>query len=378
MKVLTILTYYHPHWTGLTMIAQRIAEGLARQGHEVTVLTTQHQQDLARNEVVDGVRVIRLRQIGRLSRGVVAPSFPVAAHRLIGETDVVQIHTPLMEGAMVGALCRVQRRPLLMTHQGDLVMPEGLVNQAIQRVGTTMLSLTARSATRITTHNADYLENSSFLQPFRAKSTAIYPPIDIPAPQPEGVAALRSELGLQGKRLVGFAGRFVEEKGFDSLLRAIPALLAAVPDAQLVYAGEHNIVYERFFERCQPLIEQNRSHLTFVGLVNDRQRLANFYGMCDVFVLPSRTDCFASVQVEAMLAGTPVVATNIPGGREAVRRTGMGLLVSPHDPAALADGLATVLSDPGSYERSRSEIRAVFDPEQSIDQYEEVLGELVG
>ncbi|TEU08071.1 MAG: glycosyltransferase [Anaerolineales bacterium] len=46
--------------------------------------------------------------------------------------------------------------------------------------------------------------------------------------------------------------------------------------------------------------------------------------MCDVFALPSRTDCFPSVQIEAMMCGTPVVATNILGAREVVRVTGMG------------------------------------------------------
>ena len=72
MRILTILTYYRPHWTGLTMIAQRIAEGMARRGHDVTVLTTQHHPELPRDEVVAHVRVVRLKQIARLSRAVQA------------------------------------------------------------------------------------------------------------------------------------------------------------------------------------------------------------------------------------------------------------------------------------------------------------------
>ncbi len=61
-----------------------------------------------------------------------------------------------------------------------------------------------------------------------------------------------------------------------------------------------------------------------LGLIVERQELADFYAMCDVFALPSRTNCFPSVQIEAMMCGTPVVATNIPGAREVVRVTGMG------------------------------------------------------
>lgn len=378
MKILTILTYYHPHWTGLTAIAKRIAEGLAAKGHEVTVLAMRHDKTLPLEERGNGVRILRLRPMGRVSRGLVAPTFPLAAARLIAANDVVQIHTPLIECALVAGLCRVHRRPLLMTHQGDLVLPAGIANRPLQTVGQAMLGLTARLATRITAHSPDYVTHSKFLRPYADKVVAIYPPVDIPEPDRRASTAWRRELGLEGKALVGFAGRFVEEKGFDYLLRAIPALVAGIPNVHLVYAGEYRIAYEKFYERCRPLIEANRQHLTFVGLITDRQRLADFYSMCDAFALPSRTDCFAAVQVEAMLSGTPVVATDIPGAREPVLLTEMGLLVGPRSPAALAAGIAKVLRDPAAMTRARSRIQTVFDPERSVAKYEAVIAQLAG
>jgi len=375
VKILTVLTYYHPHWTGLTVIAKSIAEGLAVRGHDVTVLTTRHDEKLAAREDVEGVHVIRVRSIGRLSRGVIAPALPLAAARLIGANDIVQIHTPLPESLVVAGLCRVRGRPLVMTHQGDLVMPAGLANQALEHTGTALLHATGRLATRITTLSADYGGHSTFLSPFLDKLDAIHPPVEIPPPGP-GAATWRAELGLEGRPVVGFAGRWVEEKGFDFLLRAIPALARAEPDVHLVYAGEHRMVYEDFYERCRPLVDAHRDRVTFVGLIRDRRRLADFFGLCDVFALPSRTDAFGAVQVEAMLCGTPVVATDIPGAREPVRLTGMGRLVAPQEPEALAAGLLEVLRDPAAYTRSREEIRAVFDPERSIDRYEALLASL--
>ncbi len=376
MRVLTILTFYHPHWTGLSTFARRIAEGLAARGHDITVLTTQHEPGLRRRETVGGVEVVRLPTAGRLSRGMVAPSFPVVAARLIERSDVVQIHTPLMECLLVAGLCRWKRRPLLMTHQGDLVMPAGLANQIVERVGTGLLTATERLADRISTHSPDYARHSRFLQREVQKVVPIYPPVDIPEPDRQAAGAWRRELGLEGKKIVGFAGRFVEEKGFDFLLRATPALLDAEPSVHLVYAGDHRIAYERFYERCVPLIEAHRRDLTFVGLIRDR-RLADFYALCDVFALPSRTDCFAAVQVEAMLCGTPVVASDIPGAREPVRETGMGVLVRPRDPAALAAGLIEVLREPARYTKERATVRAVFDPDKSIDEYERLLESLI-
>jgi glycosyltransferase involved in cell wall biosynthesis len=377
IKVLTVLTYYHPHWTGLTAIAKRIAEGLAGRGHEVTVLAMQHAPELARHEVVNGVSVVRLPPVGRLSRGLLAPSFPRAANKLIRSHDVVHIHTPILEGLLVAALCRLHRRPLLMTHQGDLVMPSGLVNQAVERFGTAMLSATGRLATVVSPLNPDYATHSSFLRPFTQKIVPILPPVEIPVPEDGAGSRWRTELGLDGTRVIGFAGRFVEEKGFDYLLRAIPSLLETDPNARLVYAGDHEILYEDFFDRCKPLLDAHREYISFVGLLRDRQQLANFYALCDVFVLPSRTDSFAAVQVEAMLSGTPVVATDIPGAREPVRQTGMGTLVRPRSPGALAAGISEVLREPSRFVRRRTEIEAVFDPAQSIDEYEALMASLV-
>lgn len=377
IKVLTALTYYDPHWTGLTAIAKRVAEGLAARGHEVTVLTTRHVPELASDEVVEGVRVVRLRPIGQFSRGMVVPSFPLVSARMIGQHDVVHVHTPMPEAPLLALLARAQRRPLVMTHQGDLVMPAGLLNRAIERAGTVMLSVAGRLATVVCPLSADYASSSGFLRPFASKTVTIDPPVDIPMPDANASMAWRRQLGLADKRVIGFAGRFVEEKGFDFLLRAIPRLRRVDAGIHLVYAGEHDVAYENFYGRCMPLIEPHRDAVTFVGLLRDRQRLADFYAMCDVFALPSRTDMFGAVQVEAMLSGTPVVASDIPGAREPVSRTGMGELVEPKDPTALANGLLRVLSDMPRYVRSRSEIEAAYDPKVSIAAYEALMAGLV-
>ena len=376
MRILTVLTFYEPHWTGLTAIAKRVAEGLAARGHDVTVLTTQHLPDLPRREVLNGVDVVRLPPIGRLSRGFIAPAFPRTAYRLIGSHDVVQIHTPLLEGALVGAICRARRRPLVMTHQGDLVMPGGLVDQSIEKVGTALLTATGHFATVVCPLNADYAQNSRFLQRFSGKLGPILPPVDIPTVNLGAAARWREELGLHEKRVVGIVGRFVEEKGFDYLFRALPELLDDDPDVRVVYAGEHDMVYEDFYSRCRPLIEPLADFVTFTGLIRDRQRLADFYAMCDVLVLPSRTDSFAAVQVEAMLCGTSVVASDIPGARVPVQLTAMGLLVEPRNPKALATGIREVMRNPARYVRPREQIQTIFDPVESVDRYEALMTRL--
>lgn len=376
MRILMVLTYYHPHWTGLTAYAKRLAEGLVRRGHAVSVLTSRHRPDLPAEETVNGVRVERLPVAARLSRGVLMPSFPAALRRQLARADLVQMHTPLFEAPLVTFGARLARVPSVFTHHGDLVMPAGAFNRAVEGIVTSAMTQALRMATRITVHSRDYAESSRFLWPFAEKLDCIYPPAEMPPPDAAAVRRWKDELGLAGRPVVGFAGRWVEEKGFDYLLRAVPLVLAKLPAVRFVYAGEEPF-YENFFERCRPLLEPARPYVTMLGLVTDPQKLANFYALSDVFTVPSRTDCFPSTQIEALLCGTPLVTADIPGAREVVRVTGMGLTVPPRDPVGLAAGILEALAHRQSYVRAPEQIRAVFDLEKSVTDYERLFGRLI-
>jgi glycosyltransferase involved in cell wall biosynthesis len=377
LKILMVLTYYRPHWTGLSNNARWLAEGLASRGHEVTVLTSQHHPSLPLEEMMAGVRVVRLPVLRRISRGVLMPSLPKRLWQLMRTVDLVQMHTPLLEAPLVALYGRLLNRPVIFTHHGDLVMPSGLFNQIVERLVTGLMTMALHLSTWVTTLNRDYAHHSKFLRPVGAKLSWIYPPISIPDPDRQAAEAWKSKLGLASRPVVGFAGRWVEEKGFDYLLQAIPYVMQAIPNCHFLYAGDTQVVYEDFFARCQPLLEPVRSHVSLLGLITDRYKLANFYHLCDVFVLPSRTDCLAVVQPEAMLCGAPVVASDIPGGREPVRVTGMGCLAPPGDPAQLAQAIINILQNRQAYIRSREELEQIFSSTESLNQFESLMSRLI-
>ena len=79
-----------------------------------------------------------------------------------------------------------------------------------------------------------------------------------------------------------------------------------------------------------------------------------------------------------MLAGTPVVASDLPGVRQAVLMTGMGEIVPPGDAAALADALLRVLTQRERYVRPAAQIATTFDLDAAIRQYEELFAALAG
>jgi glycosyltransferase involved in cell wall biosynthesis len=259
----------------------------------------------------------------------------------------------------------------VVVHHGDLVLPRGTLNRLFTRVLLGSYRLLARRAAAFVCHTEDYARQSVYLSPTLDRLAVIHPPIEMPPPRPDRVRALRAAWGPGPA--IGFAGRFVEEKRPDLLLRALDVVRERLPAAHIVFAGQHQIPYEDYWRRHAALVERQRPHLVFLGVLGDAQSMADYYAACDVLALPSDTECFALVQVEAMLSGTPVVMTDAPGGRMPVRETGMGVLVERGDWRALGAGLLEVLSDPGRYVRPREEIAARYSIDDTIDRYEQLL-----
>jgi glycosyltransferase involved in cell wall biosynthesis len=179
---------------------------------------------------------------------------------------------------------------------------------------------------------------------------------------------------------VGFVGRFAEEKGIEYLVSAVPQVLQEIPSARFALAGPTDTVPgERVHEQLGPNIEALGASIVHLGLLSDAE-LAAFYDAIDVLVLPSTNsmESFGMTQAEAMIAGTPVVASDLSGVREAVRVTGMGLLVPPRDTSALARAIVAVLREPQRYVRPSDEVRRLFDPDRTATFYEQLFSELTG
>ena len=102
--------------------------------------------------------------------------------------------------------------------------------------------------------------------------------------------------------------------------------------------------------------------------------------MADVLVLPSinSTESFGLVQIEAMLRGVPVVASDLPGVRQPARMTGMGEIAPIADAVGLARQIVKVLESPQRYFRPRDEIRAMFSTERTLTEYEGVYRGAIG
>ncbi len=139
-----------------------------------------------------------------------------------------------------------------------------------------------------------------------------------------------------------WVNRLDPQKGFPVAVRAFELLAEEFGDLRFVVAGDGA-------DRAAPgaLAPGVRERVSMLGAV-DHARLPAVFAACDVFVSPAAgQESFGIVLVEAMAAGLPVVATDIPGYREVVRNGVEGLLVAPGDAPALAEAVGSLLRDPG-------------------------------
>ncbi len=382
MKVLVVITYYRPHTSGLTIYAERLAKAMAERGHEVTVLTSQFDKNLPCHEVKDGVSIIRVPVLFRISKGVIMPSFGRMATKLVREHDVIHLHLPQFDAAGVALRGRLSRKPVIITYHCDVRLPSGILSWAANQAVRVMNNLAGIFTHRLVTYTRDYADHSPYLQKYRKKLEVILPPVELPEIPAENIKDFRRTYGLGVRRpVIGMAVRFATEKGVEILLNALPAVLEKYPDAQVWFAGPYqNIIGEEAYaERLMPQIrlyeEQGTWH--FLGTLSPDQ-MAAYYPNLDVLVLSSlnSTEAFGLVQIEAMMNGTPCVASDLPGVRRPVQMHGMGEVIPVGDSKALSESLIRILDFPEKYQKDPLEIASHYTSEQVAVEYETLFEQI--
>ena len=212
----------------------------------------------------------------------------------------------------------------------------------------------------------------------RERIAVVAPGVDLVTFHPRDRARARLRLGYrEDQRLLLFVGRLERLKGVDIALRAL-ALLNR-PDVRLLVLGEDSKdAAESECARLRALAAelQIQAQVDFLGSTPQAQ-LPSYYAAADACLMPSYSESFGLVGLEAQACGCPVIAANVAGLASVVREGVTGHLIDGDDPAHYADRISRLLSDPDlarqmgsrgtllaqrfSWERTAERLRAEFE-----------------
>jgi phosphatidylinositol alpha-mannosyltransferase len=307
----------------------QLAEVMRERGHYVSVLAPSSPHVKLPDYVVSGGKAVPIPYNGSVARLRFGP----ATHRMVkrwlaaGDFDVLHLHEPNAPSLSLLALM-IAEGPIVATFHTSTTKSLGLsMFQGILRpwnekiMGRIAVSDLARRW-QIEALGSDAVQIPNGVDIASFASAPLLPGY----PRP-------------GKTVL-FLGRFDEpRKGMAVLLAALPALVERFADIEILVVGRGD--EDELREEAADLA----GHLKFLGQVDDAEK-ASALRSADVYCAPhTGGESFGIVLVEAMAAGTPVVASNLDAFRRVLEDGAAGRLVPVEDPAALAEALIDVLSD---------------------------------
>jgi glycosyltransferase involved in cell wall biosynthesis len=364
-RIDVFLQYYKPHVSGLTNMAAVLAESAAADGYDVHVHCVA-KKGLAAVSIVQGVTVHEHKRSFSLGRGNFSFGFIAAGLRARKTSGIAHFHLPLPESGLFALA--LGRRPMVVTYQCD-APADGIIGSVIARALDVSHSALVRRARATFTSSDDYAANSRLSRLF-AKVGAR----GIPATSIDRAGGAR-RFAIDGRRQIGFLGRPTSEKGIDVLMAALENL---PDDVLLTLAGPlEGLSEEVGYDRAQLGRLMDAGRVRSLGFL-DEEDIADFYRSLDVFVLPSTNsfEAFGIVQVEAMSAGTPVVASSLPGVRTIVQSTGLGEIAAVGDAESLAAAILTALTTTYDHDRARAVLESTYLPPVPERAYAEVFAAL--
>ena len=326
MKVAIIVTLFPPVWLAGTEIATcNLAENLAKRGHEIHVITSLD-EGLPKESCEKGVDVHRLPRIKVRFFGVFA--FWIEIVRTVRKIKPDIVHVQSLSIATPALISkRILEIPYLVWGRGtDVYLPDWftkLTAKIIMKNADSLLALTENMKQKMREmcdRDISVVPNGIDLERFKISSGG--------------------KKGDSAKTII-FVGRLHPVKAVQYLIEAMAIIHQEMPDVKLVIVGDGA---ER--SRLEELAERLdlKSCIQFAGQV-PQERIPQVMHQADVFALPSLTEGFPVVLLEAMAAGLPIVATNVGGIPDIVEDGVNGYLVNAKSPDEMAEKILMLMQN---------------------------------
>lgn len=318
---------------GVQVHVRDLAEALQKRGHTVSVLAPGPEDQELPEYVVPAGRAMALPYNGSVARTSFGPVVAGRVRRWLsqGQFDVVHVHEPGSFSVGLIALWWADV-PVVATFHTSMVRSR-MMNGFSALLRSTFEKISARIAVseQARTTLVQHLGSDAVLIP-----NGLYVDRMAVDPDPRWVSDPSA-----GGGTVSFLGRLDEpRKGLAVLLEAWPEIHTARPDSRLLVAGRGDAE-----QAARQISEQHRGSVQFLGAVDDHTK-ATMLASSDLYIAPHiGGESFGIVLAEAMAAGAPVLASDLPAFRAVLNDGVLGELVPVGDSAALAQRALALLGD---------------------------------
>jgi phosphatidylinositol alpha-mannosyltransferase len=317
---------------GVQVHVRELSSHLRELGHEVCVLAPGRRPGIRDDAIIVG-RAVPVRGNGSVARISFGPQVGSVVARALREfrPDIIHVHEPLVPSVSMHAVLNAEV-PVVATFHSN-VGRERASSLWFQLAVPLIRPVWDKVARRIAVSEAARQSVTSRMGDGDLRIV----PNGVDVARFAGATAARLPAG----RHLVFVGRLEERKGFPVAVRAFEELAARYSDLRLLVIGDGA---ER--DAVETLSPAARSRVEMLGRVDD-DRLASYLKAATIYIGPATGgESFGIVLAEAMAAGLPIVASDIPGYRDVARDGKEAVLVAAGDPGALVAGVARVLDDP--------------------------------
>lgn len=356
MRILQVCHRFPPHPGGIEYHVQRLAKYLSSRGHEVTVLTTSRQS----SSFEEGeYRVVRVKYRFEPLRNPIPLKFPLAFRRLAMDCDVIHMHSVYTFTTLSSFPFAEKRRVVITLHgRAYYTGAASLLAKLHERISFRVLR---RAAAFISLTEQD---KRLMVRRGVEESRIRVIPNFIDLEEIDGIAKLSRPVEKDGEIQLLFVGSLVEAKNLESLLADLRKLEHRV-SLWIVGDGPLRVKLERLADR----------NVKFLGNMV-REEWIPYAISSDALVLPSRSEGFPTVVLEAMALRKPVILSNIE-----VHRSLFGdvaILYEPGDPSSLVRALEILNEADEKTRKGRKLVEELYDLKvvapKILELYEEIRG----